>query len=314
MESAFLSQIPPPFVPPLQRGEGWQLCPPSPEGAEGDEHYLHPTEGRKIILKHYFKDNNPAHPVTLELRYDKDGLLGLKDAPAELHYEENGKAFKTYWYRQGVYWPHLSRQKGWQIESLPSKEGGQGLLRHISGTKAMTLTSQNNVLPSPSPFSNCELAFYRVEETGALTPHREGNAPAFLLYERLTSPDKYDWDSSWRPVWMEWKKDGLSQRASGPYLIKMGFKQTFSLFYTPHPSQHKAIEVIKTPDGHILGKRYPEVPGEIKGIAYREKNHRPEAYYFSPSPERPLLAIHFLPQGKKQFFYETYSSHENPTL
>lgn len=292
------SAAPPPYTPPEQRGEGWILI----NETHQEKRYTNPSDNRQIVIKSYYKDNNIAKPVTLELRYGVDNLLGWSNTAAEIHYDAEGTPLKKYWYRHGVYWPHLVRESGWQIKSLPNKDGGTGEFIHPDG-RVMTLTSQNNVLPHPSPFSNCELAFFIRETNGALIAHREGDAPSFLIYERITTPEKNDWDSYWKPVWMEWKKKDVPTRKHGPYLIKMGFRQTHSLHYLPHLSQHLPIEIIKTNTGKTLGVRFPERAGYIKGIAYRESSYLPEALYFTPSLEHKLTSIHFLPNGTKQYNY-----------
>ncbi len=285
----------PAYTAPEDRGEGWTL-----ESTENGRRYVRPVDRRCLVVKTYLKDNDPAFPVTLELRYGADGSLGWPETPSEIHYGPDGRVFKKYWYRQGVYWPSSVRQGGWIVVSLPSREGGTGVFHHLDG-RVMTLTSQNNVLPKPSPFSNCELAYFIQGEDGSLIPHREGDAPAFLMYERLTVPGKNDWDSLWKPVWMEWKKNGAASREHGPYLTKMGFRNTMTLCYIPCASGHRPVHVLKTSSGRVMGRRFPEVPGRIKGIAYRESDGRAEAIYFAPAPEFPLLSIHFLPNGKKRF-------------
>lgn len=285
------------FVSPEDRGEGWAL-----EHNVNGLTYARPSDKRRIVIKTYLKDNDPSAPVTLELRYGADGCLGWVDTPSELHYDKEGRLFRKYWYRHGVYWPHSVRRPGGMILSLPSKEGGTGVFQHLDG-RVMTLTSQNNVLPQPSPFSNCELAYFRKGEEDELIAHREGDAPAFLIYERLTQAGKNDWDSIWRPVWQEWKRDGCSFREHGPYLKKMGFRNTVSLYYLPAACKQGYLQLIKTDAGIPLAKRFPEVAGKVKGIAYRESG-KAEAIYFSPSDENnQLLAIHFQPNGNKRFLY-----------
>lgn len=285
------------FVSPENRGEGWTL-----EHNVNGLTYSRASDKRKIVIKSYLQENDPDLPVTLELRYGADGSLGWVETPSELHYDRAGRLFRKYWYRHAVYWPHSVRRPGWMVLSLPSKEGGTGVFQNLDG-RVMTLTSQNNVLPQPSPFSNCELAYFKKNQEDELIPHREGDAPAFLIYERLTREGHNDWDSIWRPVWLEWKCDGCSSRSRGPYLKKMGFRQTVALYYLPGASQNGYLQLIKTGTGRPIAKRYPEVAGQVKGIAYRESG-KVESIYFSPGSDNDnLLAIHFQPNGKKRFLY-----------
>lgn len=296
----------PSFISPEERGEGWMLFAPESTG-----HFEYPLpvgrvciffrekDKRRLVIKSYLKRNGEF--FHLELRYAEDGTLGWLETPSEIHYRADRRVQRKYWYLGGVYWPSVVRRSGWLMKVQPTREGLAGEFFHEDGHK-MTLRSQNNVLPQPSPFSHCEVAFLKENEGGEWVADREGGGPSFLIYERITDPGADDWDSYWKPVCLEWKKMGSDRMAPSPYAIKMGFRQTMTLSYLPSLVKHSPIQVIKTKGNVILGKRFVESPGQLKGVAYTETGET-EALYFTPSQDQPLSAIHFLPMGKKQFFY-----------